>query len=151
MSLHPYYYRACAHAALCFCSWWFTIRRSFCPHLVSKKRVLKSSTVPESTTLLPTEPHQPQTFPFPKREFGKKSIVKRSFQPSWFLRWHWIHYMETTDSAICIICAKAVKKRSFSGQAMLILPSLQRAFPIGKMLQSNLASMTQASVTRKLF
>ena len=27
-----------------------------------------------------TEPHQPQTFPFPKREFGKKSIVKRSFQ-----------------------------------------------------------------------
>ena len=26
------------------------------------------------------EPHQPKRFNFPKREFGKKSIVKRSFQ-----------------------------------------------------------------------
>ena len=31
-------------------------------------------------------PHQPSNFCFPKRSFGKKSIVKRSFQPGWFKR-----------------------------------------------------------------
>ena len=29
---------------------------------------------------LPSVPHQPKSFDFPKRSFGKKVIVKRSFQ-----------------------------------------------------------------------
>ena len=31
-------------------------------------------------------PHQPKNYPFPKRAFGKKSIIHRSFQPGWFKR-----------------------------------------------------------------
>ena len=31
-------------------------------------------------------PHQPSNFCFLKRSFEKKSIVKRSFQPGWFIR-----------------------------------------------------------------
>jgi len=29
-------------------------------------------------------PHQPTSFCFPKRKFGKKAKTFRSFQPSWF-------------------------------------------------------------------
>ena len=43
---------------------------------------------------LPSAPHQPKSFDFPKRSFGKKVIVKRSFQASWFDRWSWLHYIE---------------------------------------------------------
>ena len=32
-----------------------------------------------------TDPQQPKRFNFPKREFGKKSIVKQSFHTDWFL------------------------------------------------------------------
>ena len=33
---------------------------------------------------VPDKPHQPLTFTFPERCFGKKSPVFHSFQPSWF-------------------------------------------------------------------
>ncbi len=59
--------------------------------------------------------------------------------------------MEATDSVLCIICARASKKGSSSGLVMLMLPSLIRDFRTGKMIQSNLASMTPANTTRKLF
>ena len=51
------------------------------------------------------EPHQPRDFP--KREFGKKLVVKRGFQPGWFKRWPWLHYCEDQDSVLCFICMKA--------------------------------------------
>lgn len=62
-----------------------------------------------STTLtnLPTEPHQPRSFQFPKKEFGKKSVVKRSFQPVWFSKWPWLHYVEDEDKVLCFTCSKA--------------------------------------------
>ena len=51
-------------------------------------------------------PHQPLSFK-PKRYFGKKVIVKRSFQPQWFSRWPWLHYSEESDTAYCFNCVKA--------------------------------------------
>ena len=43
---------------------------------------------------LPDKAHQPQwqKSRFPQRNFGKAKIVRRSFQPSWFDRWQWLHY-----------------------------------------------------------
>ncbi len=49
---------------------------------------------------LPELPHQPLTFSFPKRTFGKKTRVERCFQASWFQRWTWLLYN---------LCLKAVK------------------------------------------
>ena len=56
------------------------------------------------------KPNQPTSFAFPKREFGKARIVKRSFQSSWFARWPWLHYDCSRDSAFCHVCVKAVKE-----------------------------------------
>ena len=53
------------------------------------------------------KPHQPHNFKFPKREFGKQQTVKRSFQPQWFSRFSWLHYVEEGDLAFCFVCNKA--------------------------------------------
>ncbi len=58
---------------------------------------------------LPESPHQPLSFNFPKRKFGKKTILERSFQASWFDRWTWLHYNEAEDCVHCFLCLKAVK------------------------------------------
>lgn len=50
---------------------------------------------------------QSSTFQFPLREFGKSSIVKRSFQQQWFDRWPWIHYNADRDLAFCYSCITA--------------------------------------------
>ena len=51
-------------------------------------------------------PHQPLSFPLPKQWYGMKNIVYRSFQPSWFDSWTWLHYDETTDAVLCHLCTK---------------------------------------------
>ena len=63
-----------------------------------------------------SEPHQPQSFSFPKRQFGK---AKRSCQASWFKRWPWLHYLEDQDAILCFTCAKASseKKLNWSNNA----------------------------------
>jgi len=43
------------------------------------------------------EVHQPQTLEFPKRNFGKKVVINRNFQLSWFEKWPWLHYTENDD------------------------------------------------------
>ncbi len=58
---------------------------------------------------LPESPHQPLSFNFPKRKFGRKTILERSFQASWFDRWTWLHYNEAEDCVHCFLCLKAVK------------------------------------------
>ena len=43
--------------------------------------------VQPSATDLPdigNKPNQPRRYQFPKRSFGKKNVVYRSFQPAWF-------------------------------------------------------------------
>ena len=53
------------------------------------------------------KPHQPKNFLFPKREFGVSTVVRRSFQPSWFDKWPWLHYCEDSDSVFCFTCMMA--------------------------------------------
>ena len=57
------------------------------------------------------KPHQPLSFSFPKREFGKTIIVKRSFQSQWFIKWQWLHYDQSRDLAFCHTCVMAVKSK----------------------------------------
>ena len=64
-----------------------------------------------SNGTLPSKPHQPRQFRFPKREFGKKTIVKRSFQTSWFDRFAWLHYDEAKDAAFCHVCCSASSQK----------------------------------------
>ena len=60
---------------------------------------------------LPSSPHQPSGFVFPKRPFGKAKVVYRSFQKSWFKEWPFLHYDEAKDVAFCHTCVKAVKEK----------------------------------------
>lgn len=50
------------------------------------------------------KPHQPN-ISFPKREFGKISIVRDPFNG----KWQWLHYDIERDVAFCHTCVKAVK------------------------------------------
>ena len=56
-----------------------------------------SQSVSDTESIFPEIPHQPRVFHFPKREFGKKSAVRRSFQTAWFDKWPWLHYREEND------------------------------------------------------
>ena len=57
-------------------------------------------------------PHQPSaTFKFPRLEIGKQTIVKRSFQHSWFQKYPWIHYDEKNDSSYCFNFVNACKQK----------------------------------------
>ena len=60
---------------------------------------------------IPTVPHQPSRFVFPKRPFGKVRIIFRSFQKSWFKEWPFLHYDESKDAAFCHTCAIALKEK----------------------------------------
>ena len=55
--------------------------------------------------------HPPASFVYPKREFGKKNPVKRSFQSSWFAKWTWLHYCENADVVFCHTCVLALKQK----------------------------------------
>ena len=59
-------------------------------------------------------PNQPVSFNFPKRTFGKKNPVSRSFQPQWFTKWSWLHYIEAQDSVLCYICVNASLENKMS-------------------------------------
>ncbi len=50
--------------------------------------------------------HQPATFTFPKRSFGVKKPVLRSFQSEWFKQWSFLHYDEAKDVVYCLLCSK---------------------------------------------
>ena len=57
-----------------------------------------------STPVIGSSANQPRQHRFPQREFGKTSVVKRSFQQQWFDRWPWLHYCEEKDLAFCFSC-----------------------------------------------
>ena len=57
------------------------------------------------------KPNQPRTgVTFPKVAFGKSSVVLRSFQPSWFDQWKWLHWNQATECAYCYVCISAFKQ-----------------------------------------
>ena len=61
---------------------------------------------------VPETPHQPGlSFAFPKRSFGKKTVVNRSFQHSWFVKWPFLHYKEATDTVYCHTCVRLFKEK----------------------------------------
>ena len=60
--------------------------------------------------LVTARAHQPSSIHFPQREFGKTSVVKRSFQPKWFQWWSWLHYDEDRDLAFCFACVVVYQK-----------------------------------------
>ena len=43
----------------------------------------------------------------PKRSFGKKTDVQRSFQHAWF---SFLHYNEAEDTVFCFTCRKMLKE-----------------------------------------
>jgi len=51
--------------------------------------------------------HSNKSFWFPKCSFGKTKIVERSFQPSWFDKWPFLHYDKVSDRVYCQTCTKA--------------------------------------------
>ena len=63
---------------------------------------------------LPPKPvHSHSRFVFPKREFGKKQVVKQSCQASWFSTWPWLHYQanDLDDVIFCLVCVSALKSK----------------------------------------
>ena len=64
---------------------------------------MASSTVLALVDSLPATPHQPQSFSYPKRAFGKKTIVSRSFQTQWYRSWSWLHNVEANDSVLFLV------------------------------------------------
>ena len=52
-------------------------------------------------------PHQPRSFNFPTRSFGKTKVVSRLFQSKWFDKYKWLHYDEAKDTAYCYTCRMA--------------------------------------------
>jgi len=59
---------------------------------------------------IPLVPNQPTNFAFPKRCFGQTKVVYRSFQPSWFKQWLFLHY-ETDDGVYCHTCVTGFKEK----------------------------------------
>ena len=65
-----------------------------------------------SSQEVPDSPHQPDSaFRFPKRVFGKTSVVHRAFQHSWFEKWPFLHYNEANDVAYCHTCLLMFKEK----------------------------------------
>ena len=75
-----------------------------------------SSCASNSRPVEAVTPHQPASFTFPQRQFGKKTVVLRSFQSSWFRSWSWLHYNEATDSIVCFLCAKAHREQKLNSK-----------------------------------
>ena len=93
------------------------IRRAAASDMAHSAACSTSQSSPTRRPIAET-PHQPLSFLFPKRPFGKKNVVYRSFQPSWFASWTWLHYDETTDAVLCHLCTKAVcEKKMKPGNA----------------------------------
>ena len=51
---------------------------------------------------------QPQNFKYTKRKFGSGS--ERSFNPSWYKLYPWLHYDVKTDVVLCEVCVSQGKK-----------------------------------------
>ena len=64
-----------------------------------------------SSESFPAEPLQPRSFHFPKREFGKMTVIKQSFNPGWFDRYKWLHYDNAKDAAFCHVCRCAADQK----------------------------------------
>ena len=62
-----------------------------------------------TTNNVPDKPHQPASFNFLQRSFGQKKVVHRSFQPSWFNHWQFLHYDESRDVVFLLHLFKRIQ------------------------------------------
>ena len=76
----------------------------------------------------PEQAHQPRLYPFPKRSFGNKVAAQHSFQPSWFDKWPWLHYLESSDAVFCITCAQARSHNKLNWSLNMDLAFLSTGF-----------------------
>ena len=61
---------------------------------------------------IPECPHERDTgYKFPKCSLGKKTVVNRSFQHSWFLKGLFLHYNELNDIVYCHTCLCMFKEK----------------------------------------
>ena len=63
-----------------------------------------------SDSFLPSKPHQPLDFNFPKRFYGQKTPVLRSIQPCWLVSGHFYIMMKPKDLVFCHTCLLGFKK-----------------------------------------
>ncbi len=68
-----------------------------------------SEDVSSRFTDFPDKPHQPLNLDYPKRMFGKKTVVERKFQASWYSQWPFLHYEESSDQVFCHTCVMGFK------------------------------------------
>ncbi len=73
-----------------------------------------------SLTKLPEKPFQPTEIAFPRRHFGKSSVVYRSFQSAWFRKWKWLHYDVGSDKAYCFTCLGAIQAGNYRSFHILV-------------------------------
>ena len=59
-------------------------------------------------------PHPLAIFAFPKRNFGQKKVVERSF------RAEWLHYLESPDVVLCHFSVKTLKDFEMSGTVVMV-------------------------------
>ncbi|XP_065195791.1 zinc finger MYM-type protein 1-like [Sycon ciliatum] len=65
----------------------------------------------ERVLVVEDKPFQPRDLTFPLVAFGVKNVVCRSFQPSWFSSWEWLHWDSKSERAFCHTCCLAVSKK----------------------------------------
>lgn len=82
------------------------------PHAAADMMATGLATLPVITEDVPETPHQPgPQFSFPRRSFGKKTVLNRSFQHAWFLKWPFLHYKESSDTVYCHTCLRMFKEK----------------------------------------
>ena len=81
-----------------------------CVHKLIMASSSSTSASLQTSTLAIDKPHQPLSFPYPKRPFRKTTIVHRSFQSAWYSSRSWLHYNETNDTVLCHLCAGAAAR-----------------------------------------
>ena len=72
--------------------------------------------------------NQPRCFVFPNRKFGIKNPIERTFQPTWFDKWSWLHYNVDNDSAYCYVCIKAMKEKKIRKAGNMDSAFISRGF-----------------------
>ena len=77
---------------------------------MAEPRVSESSQSDDDLPSIGDDPFQPRSIKFPKRSFGEKKPVLRSFQSAWFDKWSWLHYDQVLDKAYCHTCIEGVKQ-----------------------------------------
>ena len=95
--------------------------------------------------------HQPCSCKFPQRDFGKTSVVRRSFQRQWFDRWSWLHYSEDKDLAFYLRVSSLIQMIIWSPIVALNGRSFQPDSLTGRMLPQSSANMKEAGVTNMRF